>query len=91
MKLSKLFKLFLVNLLILSGLILFSNRVMAYNMGYHYDLIREAMIKEGFDWDAYSIALAANSYVDIFQEESTEYLIDDTFCEKSKVLVVFAF
>jgi hypothetical protein len=61
----------------------------AFSMGYHYDLIREAMRQEGFGKDAFSVALAANSYTDIFQEEAVEWVIDDDFCRASKRLVDF--
>ncbi|WP_167481858.1 beta/gamma crystallin-related protein [Thermus caldilimi] len=59
------------------------------SMGYHYDLIREAMRQEGFGKDAFSIALAANSYTDLFQEQAVEWVIDDDFARASKQLVDF--
>jgi|YNPMSStandDraft_1061717.scaffolds.fasta_scaffold37315_2 hypothetical protein len=55
----------------------------AFSMGYHYDLIREVMRKEGFSRDAFCVALVANSYTDIFQEEAAEWVIDDDFCRTS--------
>ncbi len=58
-------------------------------MGYHYDLIREVMRKEGFEKDAFSVSLLGNSYVDIFQADEVEYVIDDDFCRVSKKLVDF--
>ncbi|MGB9619894.1 MAG: HET-C-related protein, partial [Armatimonadota bacterium] len=63
------------------------SRVAAFNMGYHYDLIREVARKQGLNRDAYCVMLAGNSYVDIFQATETEYVIDDDFCEVSKTLV----
>ncbi|MDW8322402.1 MAG: HET-C-related protein [Armatimonadota bacterium] len=47
------------------------------------------MRREGFGKDALCVALAANSYTDIFQEEAVEWVIDDDFCEASKLLVEF--
>lgn len=61
----------------------------AFFLGYHYDLIREVMRKEGFSKDAFSVSLLGNSYVDIFQVKEVEYIINDNFCRVSKKLVNF--
>lgn len=64
-------------------------RAFGFSMGYHYDLIREALRREGFGRDAVCLALSANSYADLFQEEAVEWVIDGDFCEVSKLLVEF--
>jgi len=48
-----------------------------FNMGYHFDIIREVMLEEGFGEDAYRVALLANAYVDLFQP--TETILGSTF------------
>ncbi len=80
-----LFSLFFIFLLSLQ----FVKIAFGFSMGYHYDLIREVMRKEGLSKGAISVALAGNSYVDIFQEDVVEYVIDDDFCRVSKRLVDF--
>jgi hypothetical protein len=64
------------------------------NLGYHFDLIREAMnhLSEDagtpvFSPDALAAALLGNSYTDLLQEENTERLMDDTFCRLAKPLI----
>ncbi|MBN2735775.1 MAG: hypothetical protein JXR70_02260 [Spirochaetales bacterium] len=74
--------LFTLILLIMSVTSAFS-----FSMGYHFMLIRDTMMDNNLSLDAYSMALAANGYTDIFQVEETEWLVDDDFCQESKKLV----
>ena len=52
----------------------------AFNMGYHYEMIREVGIKQGLSRDAWCVMLGGNSYIDLFQRSETEYIVDDDFC-----------
>ena len=64
------------------------------NLGYHFDLIREAMLamaeEKGsaqFSSDAVDLALLGNSYNDIFQVDETRMLVNDAFFRLAKIVV----
>lgn len=69
------------------------------NLGYHFDLIREALlllseapVQPGTvattpSADALAAVLLGNSYTDLFQEENVERLADDTFCRLVKPII----
>ncbi|MCX6086431.1 MAG: hypothetical protein NTW63_01580, partial [Caldiserica bacterium] len=81
-----------VSLFVATSLVFFTQKVDAFNMGYHYQMIRDALLKEGFNDDALKLVLLGNSYVDLFQTDATSNLLDDNFCERAKELVdVFHF
>ncbi|MEJ5252323.1 MAG: hypothetical protein HPY54_04725 [Chthonomonadetes bacterium] len=72
-------------------LLVLARPIFGFSMGYHYDLIREAMRREGFSRDAFCVALVANSYTDVFQVDDPEknigLLINLDFCRDSHRLV----
>jgi hypothetical protein len=81
-----------VSLFVATSLVFFPPKADAFNMGYHYQMIRDALLKEGFNDDALKMVLLGNSYVDLFQTDATSNLLDDNFCERAKELVdVFHF
>ncbi|BCW96147.1 MAG: hypothetical protein WHS44_08825 [Fimbriimonadales bacterium] len=89
-KLLKPFALRWVGLVALILLLALPRLCWGFSMGYHYDLIRESMRREGFSRDAYCVALAANSYTDIFQRDAlgaVKLIIDDDFCGDSSRLI----
>jgi hypothetical protein len=82
----------IILLLVTASLVFFVPKAGAFNMGYHYQIIRDALLKEGFNDDALKMVLLGNSYVDLFQEDATSNLLDNYFCERAKELVdVFHF
>lgn len=55
------------------------------NLGYHCDLVREALLECGFEECSITAAMAANCYTDFFHIKESDWVFDDDFFDSDLV------